>query len=136
LGSRAVIVLDTHVVIWDALAPQRLSARARQALALANEQEGVLICDISLWEIAMLIEKKRVLVDISCQAFINLVLQANKTIVHPITPEIATLAAQLPEEISKDPADRLIASAALAENATLVTADTNLQASPLIPTLW
>ncbi len=131
-----MIVLDTHVIIWDALAPARLSIPARRAIAHANRQDGMIICDISLWEIAMLIEKGRVQVDVDCQAFINLLLQANRTIVQAITPLIAAIAVQLPAEINKDPADRLIAATALAAGVSLLTADLNLQASSLISTLW
>lgn len=84
----------------------------------------------------MLVENGRVKVDADCRTFINLLLQANKTVVHAITPQIATLAVQLPPEINRDPADRLIAATALAENASLVTSDANVQESPLISTLW
>ena len=131
-----MIVLDTHVVIWDALAPDRISVPARRAIAQANQQDGIIICDISLWEIAMLIEKGRVQVDMGCQTFINLLLHANTTIVRAITSQIAAIAVQLPAEINNDPADRLITATALAEDVPLVTADLNLQASPLISTLW
>ena len=131
-----MIVLDTHVLIWDALAPKQLSDPARRAIAQGNLQDGIIIADISLWEIAMLIQKNRLQVDVGCQAFLNLILQANKTLVQPITAEIAALAVEFPGSISQDPADRLIAATALARNATLVTADKNLQSSSLIPTLW
>ena len=131
-----MIVLDTHVIIWDSLAPDRLSMPARRAIAQANQQNGIIICDISLWEIAKLIEKERVQVDVDCQTFINLLLQANKTVVQAITPQIATIAVQLPAEISKDPANRLITATSLVEDVPLLTADLNLQASPLISTLW
>ena len=81
-----MILLDTHVIIWNALLPTQLSLRAQQAIALTNQQDGMMICDISLWEIAMLIEKGRIQVATDSQAFINLVLQVNKIIVQPITP--------------------------------------------------
>lgn len=131
-----MIAVDTHILIWDALTPERLSPAARQAIAKANQADGLLICDISLWEIAMLIHKGRVQVEVDCQSFINLVLQANKTTVQPITPQIATLAVELAAEISSDPADRLIAATALAEQVQLLTADSNLRATSLISTMW
>jgi len=89
-----------------------------------------------LWEIAMLLQKGRVQVDVDSLAFINLVLQANNTLVRAISPQIAVLATQFPAAINKDPADRLIAATTVAENATLVTADRNLQNTSIIPTLW
>lgn len=131
-----MIVLDTHVIIWDALASDNLSAAARESIARANQADGLIICDISLWEIAMLLQKGRLQVDIDCVTFINLLLQANKTIVQSVSPQIATLAAQFPEQINRDLADRLIAATAVTENATLITADRNLQNSTLVPTLW
>lgn len=131
-----MILLDTHVLIWDALTPARLSAPARQAIAEANQSDGILVCDISLWEIAMLVQKGRVQVDADCQAFINLILQANRTTVQAITPQIAALAVGLPPAINQDPADRLIVATALAEDVALVTADSNLQAAEMVSTLW
>ena len=131
-----MIVADTHTLIWDALAPDRLSATAQRALSEANAGDGLLICDISLWEIAMFIQRGRVQVDVDCQSFINLILQANKTRVQPITPLIAALSVQLPAEINRDPADRLIVATALAENARLLTADRNLRNTDVIATVW
>jgi len=131
-----MIVLDTHVIIWDALKPELLSDPARQAIDLANRQDGLIFCDISLWEIAMLIHKGRLQVEVEYPDFINLVLQANRYILRRITPTIAHQSTQLPVTINADPADRLIAATALVENAVLVTADKNLRKATTIPTLW
>ena len=131
-----MIVVDTHILIWDALQPEKLSLPAKEAIAEANQGEGLLICDISLWEIGMLIAKGRIQVEVDTQTFLHLLLQANKTAVFPITPEIATLSVQLPPEINKDPADRLIAATALNQNLPLLTADQNLRASKRLNTIW
>lgn len=131
-----MIVLDTHVIIWDALAPERLSERAREAIAEANREEGVIIADISLWEIAMLLEKKRVQVAMDSRTFLELLLQANRTAVQGITGEIANVAAGLPAEVSRDPADRLIAATAIVRGARLVTADGKLREAGGVETVW
>jgi PIN domain nuclease of toxin-antitoxin system len=56
--------------------------------------------------------------------------------IREITPAIAALATQFPEEFSRDPADRLIAATARAEDLPLVTSDRLLRASPLLRTVW
>jgi PIN domain nuclease of toxin-antitoxin system len=131
-----MIVLDTHVIIWDALTPEKLSIQAKEAIDLANEEDGIIFCDISLWEIAMLIKKERLKIDIGYQDFINLVLNANKYIVYNITPEIAELSVDLPDSINKDPADRIIVATSIVADVPLVTVDENLIRSEMVNTLW
>ncbi len=135
-NKHTMVVVDTHILIWDVLAPQRLSKPAAQALIEANQGDGILISDISLWEIAMFIQKGRVQVDTDCLSFITLILQANYSQVRPITPQTAALSVQLPDSINNDPADRLILATAVAENVALITADRNMRASNLIHTIW
>ena len=131
-----MIVAYTHVIIWDALKPNLLSQPARDAIAGANKGNGIIFCEISLWEIAMLVRKERLQVDVSYQSFIKLVLQANNYILQGITPQIAELSTLFPAAINKNPADRLIAATAVAKNATLITADRNLRQAESVNTLW
>jgi PIN domain nuclease of toxin-antitoxin system len=56
--------------------------------------------------------------------------------VRPITPEIAALAAQFPDDYSGDPADRLIGATARAEALTLITRDERIRRSRLLRTVW
>ena len=53
-----------------------------------------------------------------------------------ITPEIASLTIQFPDDYPRDPADRLIGATARAEGMTLVTRDERIRRSPLIRTVW
>jgi PIN domain nuclease of toxin-antitoxin system len=131
-----MIMLDTHVIIWDALSPNRLSLPVQQAIAQANQQNGLLVADISLWEIAMLVQKGRIQIATDCQSFLTLLLQANRIRVVPISPQIAAQAVQLSSLVNHDPADRLIVASAVVESATLITADHNLRSAPMITTLW
>ena len=131
-----MITVDTHVIIWDALKPEMLSAKARKAIEGANQNDGIIFCDISLWEIAMLIRKKRIEIDVPFLEFINLVKASNNFLFHGITPEIADLSTQFPAEINLDPADRIIGATSLVTHTKLVTADSNLRKSKAINTIW
>jgi len=131
-----MIVLDTHLMIWDALAPNRLSTRAQQEIAQANQSDGMLVSTISLWEVAMLVEKGRLQIATDSHSFINLLIQAKNIRLVAISPQIAVSSVQFSAAVNKDPADRLIAATTVTENASLLTADRNLQAAHEIPTIW
>ena len=131
-----MIVADTHVIIWDALKPDLLSPSAKNAIVEANRLDGIIFCEISLWEIAMLMKKKRLSVDVSYQEFIRLVSESNKYIFKGINPEIAELSTQLFSTTNKDPADRIISATAIIEKANLVTSDKILRRSKKIHTIW
>jgi PIN domain nuclease of toxin-antitoxin system len=128
-----VVVLDTHVLIHDALEPKRLSARARRALD--GEHGPLAASDISLWEIAMLISKGRLDPAADAARFIEKVVEARSLRILPITPQIAVLA-QSDDFIHGDPADRIIAATARANAAALVSADAQLRRARGIKLIW
>ena len=129
-----MIVLDTCAIIWDALDNSKLSPKAKNAIEL-NARE-LIISDISIWEISMLIKKKRLVVDDSASGFVHLVLQSRNYQVQEITPEIAELSVNFGSEINNDPADRLIAATSVLGNAPVVTADENLRGATMLETIW
>ena len=131
-----MIVVDTHVILWDALAPQRLSKAAAKAISRANETDGIIVCDISLWEIAMLIKKRRVRIDTDYLSFIRLIMASNNYAIHPITPDIAECSSYRLPATLKDPADRIISATSIIEHAPLITADKRLRAAKEIATVW
>lgn len=131
-----MITLDTHVIIWNALNPALLSKTARKVIARANDTDGIIFCEISLWEIAMLMKKKRLVIDISYIEFINLLKASNNYHFKGLSPETAELSTSLPPEINRDPADRMICATAIVNNSSLVTADRNLRKAGSIRTIW
>ena len=131
-----MIVVDTHIIIWNALKPEMLSGKAEKAISAANNSDGIIFCEISLWEIAMLMHKGRLSIDIEYIEFIKLILESNKYVFRGITPEIAGLSTDLFSDNNKDPADRIIAATSIIENANLVTADKELRQSKEVATIW
>lgn len=130
-----MIVCDTHVLVFDALSPDLLGSAAAQAIQESHDTGSLACADISLWEIAMLIEKGRLEVDASIENFLNAVISARRLSVLPVTPSIAALSvsSSVPEG---DPADRLIAATAISHGATLITKDERLIGFPNLPTIW
>jgi len=131
-----MIVMDTCAIIWDALDQAKLSAKAKKAISKADENKTLLICDISLWEISMLIKRKRLEVEETAANFLRLVLNSRNYEVISINPEIAELSVNFDSEINNDPADRIIVATSILKQAPLVTADNNLLAARIVETIW
>ena len=129
-----MILLDSHVLIWAVADSKRLSSTAASAIRRARRSGGVAVSAISTYEVAWQIASGRVqgygTVEASLLRFLEGVT------VRPITPEIAALATQFPEDYPHDPADRIIGATARAEGMTLVTRDERIRRSPLIRTVW
>nr|VFJ92424.1 MAG: PIN domain nuclease, a component of toxin-antitoxin system (PIN domain) [Candidatus Kentron sp. LFY]VFJ92909.1 MAG: PIN domain nuclease, a component of toxin-antitoxin system (PIN domain) [Candidatus Kentron sp. LFY] len=129
-----MILLDTCAVIWDALGADKLTPTAKKAIEGFGSE--LIICDISIWEISILIERKRLVIDDTASGFIDLLLQARNFHVQGITPEIAELSVNFGPEIDNDPADRLIAATSILMGAPIVTADRNLRGATILETIW
>lgn len=129
-------LLDTCVMIFDALAPEQLSKKALAELERGRHSHSLACSSISLWEVSMLLKKERVKTSIPPQQFLTDIISANRLQVLPINPEIAFLACHHADFAHGDPADRIIAATALHHKALLLTKDTKLRDIKLLKTLW
>ena len=129
-----MIVLDTHVLLWAIADSKRLSRAADAAIRRSRQVDGVAISAITLWELASLVARGRIRGYGTIESSLNRLIEG--VTVKPITPEIATLAAQFPDDYPHDPADRLIGATARAEGLALITRDENIRKSPLLKTIW
>jgi PIN domain nuclease of toxin-antitoxin system len=114
------LLLDTHIWLWALLEPERLSERVtREIQDSANE---LWLSPISVWELIVLWQKKRVLPDEDIQTWIPEALRALTVAEAPINYEVAreTARLKLPQG---DPADRFLVATARVFELTLVTAD-------------
>lgn len=130
-----MILLDTHVVVWLALEPARISKKARAVIAATRQgDEGLAISDISLLEIAMIESKRRIKLNASLETFLAEV--EARFVVLPMTGQVCARAIGLPASYPRDPADRIIGSTALVHGFPLVTADRSIRRSKLLQTIW
>jgi PIN domain nuclease of toxin-antitoxin system len=137
VGERAVIVLDTHALIWWVAEPNRIPARARRAVAAAlKAREPLTVSAISAWEVAMLADRGRLELTMDADVWLSHVQALPELRFVPVDSAIAVRAVRLAGFPHRDPADRMIAATAMAFGATLVTADTRLRGYEPLTSLW
>jgi PIN domain nuclease of toxin-antitoxin system len=114
--------LDTHMLV--ALITGEVS-KAEMACAI---NQPLAISDIVLWELAMLVRKKRVKMDLEGPEFRAWV--RHLTVI-PISLDIARQSTHL--DFSSDPADEIIAATSVVENIPLLTRDRLIRQSRMVP---
>ncbi len=129
------VVIDTHILIWDQLDPKRISKKARKALDLAEKNHKIILCEISLWEISILMKKRRLVIDMSYLDFIDQVLQTKTYQLQGMNAEIAFLGTEIDID-TKDPADRIIAATSIVLGLPLISADQFMIKATDIKTIW
>lgn len=130
-----MILVDTHVVLWLALEPDRISRKARAVIEETRLRgEGLAISDMTLLELAVGESKRRIQLNASLETFLTEV--ESMFIVLPITGRVCVSAIELPSTYPKDPADRIIGATALVKGISLVTADNGIRKSKALRTIW
>ena len=127
-----MILLDTHVLIWLAQEPGKISAIAHTAIREAKG--GLAISDITMWEMALLAARGRIYLTGTIEAFVEEI--CSRTAILPVTPRIAALASQFPPNYPRDPSDRLIGATAISEGIELISADVGIQRTGIVRTIW
>ena len=126
-------LLDTHVWIQRVLGepvPQLVEDTLRQ------HPDSLALCDISLWEVAKLVEFGKVEFKVTLSEVFASALTPELTIL-PITPAIASAVATLEGRgFHKDPADQIIVATALVHNLRLISNDTRIRQWKGVPMLW
>lgn len=121
-----ILLLDTHILIWLVMGDPSLSRSFINTIEEHSKTGTILISPISVWEIGMLVEKKRIELTMDCQQWIDEILRSPGISLAPISAKIAILSTRLPGIVHGDPADRILIATAHEENAVLVTADDKL----------
>ena len=126
------LLLDTHVWVWSLVEPSKLSRRTIRILRDPKNQ--LWLSSISLWEVFALIDRGRIRVEGTAEAWVARALQATPVNEAPLTWDIVKVSRQS-GLAHQDPADRFLAGTAKVMRLTLVTGDDRLLKSPDIQTL-
>ncbi|MEP7265996.1 MAG: type II toxin-antitoxin system VapC family toxin [Saprospiraceae bacterium] len=131
-----MVIVDTHIFVWDILSPQKLSRKALHLIESESSNNELCVCDITFWEMGLFVNKGRLELDRTVSEFIEFGLAYRNYQVLSITPTIAEVIAQFAVDINNDPADRIISAAAICYNYRLITADKNLIGFKPLKTIW
>jgi PIN domain nuclease of toxin-antitoxin system len=119
-------LLDTHLLLWAAAMPERLSTAAQQLLEDAGNEP--VFSAASLWEIAIKRGLNRPDFQIDPRILRRGLLD-NGYVELPITGAHAVAVDSLPL-IHKDPFDRMLVAQAMVEGMTLLTSDAVVASYP------
>jgi PIN domain nuclease of toxin-antitoxin system len=113
------LLLDTHLLLWAAAEPQRLSAKARALLLDSANQ--LVFSSASLWEIGIKSGLERTDFKVDPRRLWRMLLISGYREL-PVSSEHAVAVLDLPP-LHKDPFDRILVAQARVEGLTLLTAD-------------
>lgn len=119
------LLLDTHIWIWMALDPSRLSQKVEKAVSDTGNE--LFLSPISVWELVMLTQKGRVSLEQDVISWTGRTMEAWQLQEAPLTTEVALETSRI-NLAHSDPSDRLIVASAKVFAMTLVTADEKLLA--------
>ncbi len=121
------LLLDTHIWLWSALQPDRLTRRV--ARALMDPGNELWLSAISVWELTILQRKRRFRIPDELTAWVAKSMQDLELVEAPMTVEVALAVSSLSFSHA-DPADHFLAASAKVFDLTLVTGDEHLMQLP------
>lgn len=126
------MLIDTHIWIWWVNGESQLKPEYKSAITAAQET-GIEVSIISCWEVAKLVENKRLALTLPILHWLNAALSYPGVRLLPLTPEIVVDSTQLPGVFHKDPGDQMIVATARVHGLALMTMDEKLLAYPYVP---
>jgi PIN domain nuclease of toxin-antitoxin system len=117
-----LIVLDTHTWIWWVHADPRLPPAIEKRIRATSANERM-VSMISCWEVAKLIEHRRLTLPVAISTWLEQASQPSVAQMVPLTLPIIVDATSLPAGFHKDPVDQIIVATARILGAVLLTVD-------------
>lgn len=126
------MLIDTHIWVWWVNGEPELGPEYEAAITAA-QRTGIEVSIISCWEVAKLVENKRLTLALPAVDWLNAALSYPGVRLVPLTPEIVVDSCQLPGTFHKDPADQMIVATARIHGLALMTMDEKIIDYPHVP---
>ena len=130
-----IALLDTHVLLWWFEQPKRLSAAQARVLRKASDVSSLGVSDVTLWEVALLLERDRIRLALPLDEWLARATAAPLVERCGMSPAIARAMVELRTTRSWDPADRVLVATARVLGVPLVTSDARIVESRVVATV-
>lgn len=120
-----MILLDTHIWVWWINNSKELTTVQRNTI-VKNSSGGLALSVISIWEVAKLVEKERIILNMPVLEWIEKAIDYSGIKVYPLSSKIIVESTELKGEFHNDPADQLIVATSITENIPILTADSKI----------
>ncbi len=133
-------LLDTHTFIWVIEDKLRLSATAKTIIE--NTDNELFVSIVSLWEIAIKVSMKTIILPNPFEEFIEKERKLSKIQLLNLTPEHLQTSTVLPfinmanGKTHKDPFDRMIIAISLTEQMPVISTDQNFPLYSNLKVVW
>jgi PIN domain nuclease of toxin-antitoxin system len=118
------LLLDTHIVLWLDSGSDRLRTPTRAAIDRRWQAgETLYVSAVSVWEIALLVETGRIMLDLPVEPWFARFLGRPGIAAVALDHRAAAMAYRLAELEHRDPADRMLIATAIGLRCPLVTYD-------------
>ena len=129
-----MIILDTHIWVWWIHREPRLTDRMREQIQ-AHEEHGLGVSIFSCWEVAKLVEIKKLSLHCPLEEWLDTALAYPGIQLLDLSKEILVESTRLPGEFHRDPADQIIVATARIHDCPLLTADSKILHYPHVKLL-
>lgn len=128
-----MILLDTHAWVWWAASSPNLSKKAARAIQAAKT---VYVSAISCWEVAMLVAKKRLVLDRDVEIWLDQALKLPGVEMVPLSMRICVRSTRLEQGFSGDPVDCILIATALEYACPIISKDERISHYPHMRVVW
>ena len=118
------LLLDTHIALWLDSGDDHLHSSTRAMIDGCWQNGGTIhLSAVCVWEIALLVDSRRIELDLPIEAWITRFLQRPGIEAAPLGHSAASRSYRLHQLEHRDPADRLLIATAIELACPLVTYD-------------